>query len=764
VSFDFPDDDDVRAGGYEPPSERVAPEFSPAAIFEGLNPGQHAAVETTEGPLLVLAGAGSGKTRVLTNRIAHLIGGCGIPPESILAVTFTNKAAGEMRDRVEKLLGPIGDGLWMGTFHSICVRILRRDIGHMGRSRGFVIYDDSDSLGVVKEVLRRHDLDPKTHDPRRLRWRIDQWKNQGILPARAVEEAYDIDDELSADLYTTYQRLLQDANALDFGDLLLTTTELFKNHPAVLEQYQQRWQYVLVDEYQDTNRVQYDLVRLLADSHNNLCVVGDPDQSIYAWRGADIRNILDFERDYEEATVVKLEQNYRSTQPILSGASAVVGNNRGRKDKEMFTERDGGALITQFEAYDDREEAQFVVRQMLDATRDSDRKFGDFAILYRTNAQSRAFEEELLKYDVPYVVVGGTRFYDRAEIKDVLSYLRLLVNPKDDQALRRVVNRPARGIGKTTIDRAQDYARRYGIGLYEALTRMVESGEAGRSSSKVTAFLEMMSALGREIEGRSIDEAIARTLERSGYLAALTKEGTPESEARYDNLKELLTSAEDFHAANAPTQEADRTELDLFLDQVALISDLDGYEHREQRVSLLTAHSAKGLEYPGVFMVGMEEGIFPHVSSARSDDGIEEERRLCYVAMTRAMEKLTICWAAERRRYGERSYQQPSRFLQEIPQEFVEVMESARRPVGDRSSGRSFDEYAQEEPSIDYSFNQEGPDELAIRKGMRVRHPVFGVGSVLALIGNSSDQKLKIQFDRAGVKTVMVKFANLERA
>ena len=294
--------------------------------------------------------------------------------------------------------------------------------------------------------------------------------------------------------------------------------------------------------------------------------------------------------------------------------------------------------------------------------------------------------------------------------------------------------------------------------------RMVESGEAGRSASKVTAFLEMMSALGREIEGRSIDEAIARTLERSGYLAALTKEGTPESEARYDNLKELLTSAEDFHAANAPTQEADRTELDLFLDQVALISDLDGYEHREQRVSLLTAHSAKGLEYPGVFMVGMEEGIFPHVSSARSDDGIEEERRLCYVAMTRAMEKLTICWAAERRRYGERSYQQPSRFLQEIPQEFVEVMESARRPVGDRSSGRSFDEYAQEEPSIDYSFNQEGPDELAIRKGMRVRHPVFGVGSVLALIGNSSDQKLKIQFDRAGVKTVMVKFANLERA
>jgi DNA helicase-2/ATP-dependent DNA helicase PcrA len=767
VSFDFPDDDDVRAGDYvapEPVAERAIPDFSPAAIFEGLNPGQHAAVETTEGPLLVLAGAGSGKTRVLTNRIAHLIGGCGIPPESILAVTFTNKAAGEMRDRVEKLLGPIGDGLWMGTFHSTCVRILRRDIGHLGRSRGFVIYDDSDSLGVVKEVLRRHDLDPKTHDPRRLRWRIDQWKNQGILPARAVEDAYDIDDELSADLYTTYQRLLEEANALDFGDLLLQTTELFKRVPAVLAQYQERWQYVLVDEYQDTNRVQYDLVRLLAEKHNNLCVVGDPDQSIYAWRGADIRNILDFERDYDDAVVVKLEQNYRSTQPILSGASAVVGNNRDRKEKAMFTERDGGELITQFEAYDDREEAQFVVRQMLDATRSGDRKYGDFAILYRTNAQSRAFEEELLKYDVPYVVVGGTRFYDRAEIKDVLSYLRLLVNPKDDQALRRIVNRPVRGIGKTTIDRAQEFARRNGIGLYDALGRMVESGEAGRSANKVAAFLEMMSALGREIDGRSIDEAIARTLERSGYLAALTKEGTPEAEARYDNLKELLTSAEDFHAANAPTADAERTELELFLDQVALISDLDSYEHREQRVSLLTVHSAKGLEYPGVFMVGMEEGIFPHVSSARSDDGIEEERRLCYVAMTRAMEKLVICWAAERRRYGERSYQQPSRFLQEIPQDFIEVMQSSQKPTGGRAGGRSFDEYAQDEPSIDYSFNQEGPDELAIRKGMRVRHPVFGVGSVLALIGNSGDQKLKIQFDRAGVKTVMVKFANLELA
>jgi DNA helicase-2/ATP-dependent DNA helicase PcrA len=732
-------------------------------IFDGLNPGQREAVETTEGPLLVLAGAGSGKTRVLTHRIAHLIGGCGIPPDSILAVTFTNKAAGEMRERVEKLLGPIAHGLWVGTFHSTCVRILRREIGHLGRSRGFVIYDDSDTLAVIKEVLRRHRLDPKTHDPKRLRWRIDQWKNQGVLPARAIEEATDLDDELSAELYVTYQRLLADANALDFGDLLLLTVELFRHHRAVLAHYQQRWQYVLVDEYQDTNRVQYQLVRMLAAEHENLCAVGAPDQSIYAWRGADIRNILAFEHDYENAKVVKLEQNYRSTQPILSGASAVVSHNAGRKDKEMFTEREEGLAIRRFEAYDDRDEAQYVVRSILDGARAGDRAYGDYAVLYRTNAQSRVFEEELLKYDVPYVVVGGVRFYDRAEIKDVLGYLKLVVNPKDDQALRRVVNRPARGIGKTTIDRAAELAQRENIALYDALGRLVETGGAGRSGKRVVAFLDLMALLSREIPGRRVDDAIAFVLDRSGYLAALAKEATPEAEARHDNLKELLTSAEDFHSLNALSPDEERSELELFLDQVALISDLDGYEQREERVSLLTAHSAKGLEFPIVFMAGMEEGIFPHGNSARSEEGIEEERRLCYVGMTRAMDELTLCWASERRRYGERSYQRLSRFLEEIPAELVEVIESVAAPRGSRGSA-SFDEYAQHEPSIDYSFNQEGPDEIAIRKGMRVRHPVFGLGSVVALVGNGLDQKLRIKFDRAGIKTVMLRFANLEPA
>ncbi|MCA9512723.1 MAG: UvrD-helicase domain-containing protein [Myxococcales bacterium] len=768
MTFDFSE------GG----SSRAADAASLAAIVEGLNPAQREAVECTEGPLLVLAGAGSGKTRVLTSRIAHLIGGCGIPPDSILAVTFTNKAAGEMRERVEKMLGPVGDGLWLGTFHSVCVRILRRDIGHLGRSRGFVIYDESDSLGVVKEVLRRHRLDPKTHEPRRLRWRIDQWKNQGVLPARAVELANDIDDELSAELYVTYQRLLAEANALDFNDLLLLTVELFERNPEVLAHYQRRWQYVLVDEYQDTNRVQYQLVRLLADAHRNLCVVGDPDQSIYAWRGADIRNILDFERDYEDARVVKLEQNYRSTQPILTGASAVVQHNTGRRQKRMFTEREGGEAIRVFEAVDDREESQFVVRQVLDATRRGARKHGDFAVLYRTNAQSRAIEEELLKYDVPYAVVGGVRFYDRAEIKDVLAYLRLLVNPRDDQALRRIVNRPVRGIGKTTVERAEEVAAREGIGLLDALGRLVETGAAGTSAARVVAFLDLVAGLAREIEGARIDDALARVMERSGYLAALEKDGSPEAEGRLDNLKELLASAEDFHAANVLSPDDERGELELFLDQVALISDLDGYEQREERVSLMTVHSAKGLEYPCVLIVGMEEGIFPHASSSQSAEGIEEERRLFYVAMTRAMEHLWICHAGERRRYGGRSYQRPSRFLEELPEELVERIASRPTPRtrdargwdgrgrrdGAGASGASGTTGDWDEPSFDYSFSQEGAEEASIRKGTRVRHPTFGLGTIVAVVGNGLEQKLRIKFDRVGVKTVMVRYANLELA
>ena len=733
------------------------------SILEGLNPEQRRAVECTEGPLLVLAGAGSGKTRVLTRRIAHLIGVCGIPPDNLLAVTFTNKAAGEMRERVEKLLGPHAGDLWIGTFHSICVRILRRDIGHLQRSRGFVIYDDADSLGVVKRVLKRHDLDPKVHDPKRLRWQIDQWKNAGVLPAGAERSARDIDEELCAKLYASYQRSLFDANALDFGDLLLQTVELFRQLPRVLEHYQRRWQYVLVDEYQDTNAVQYQLVKMLASAHRNICAVGDPDQSIYAWRGADISNILDFEQDYAETTVIKLERNYRSTQPILSGASAVVANNLARKRKKLFTDREGGDLIQFYEAVDDREEARFVVRKMLSANRDEGRGFGSFAVLYRTNAQSRSFEEELLKYDVPYTVVGGVRFYERAEIKDTIAYLRLLVNVQDDQALLRIVNKPTRGIGKTTMERVAALSAQREVPLLEGLRLHAEASGGGRAVSRIRDFLAMQHEMRQELMALPLDQIITRVLQRSGYLEALRKEGTPEAETRTDNLRELTASAGDFHAANEGLIEEDRSEIELFLDQVALISDIDGWEGGAERVSLMTVHAAKGLEFPVVFLVGMEERIFPHASSSGDEEGLEEERRLCYVAMTRAMEQLHLTSASERRRFGERSFQSPSRFLNEIPEQLVEVLGGNRgRSRTGRRSTSSFDP-GEGDSSFDYSYSQEAGDgEGGVQPGLRVRHPVFGVGVILSVVGSGLGQKLKIRFDRAGVKTVMVRYANLE--
>jgi DNA helicase-2/ATP-dependent DNA helicase PcrA len=717
-----------------------------AEILEGLNPEQRRAVETTEGPLLVLAGAGSGKTRVLTHRIVYLVGLCGIPPEGLLAVTFTNKAAGEMRERVQKLLGPEAEALWVTTFHSACVRILRRDIGHLGLSRGFVIYDQTDGLGVVKDALRRHGLDPRVVDPRRIQWRIDEWKNACVPPAAAAEAAADFDSERAAEVYATYQRLLVDANALDFGDLLLRTTELFDRFPEVLRYYRSRWQYVLVDEYQDTNRAQYKLVQQIAGEHRNLCVVGDPDQSIYAWRGADIRNILDFESDYPDAQVVVLERNYRSTQPILTGASAVVANNVDRKSKDLFTEQTGGEPIEVHEALDDRGEAQYVVRQILAASRGRGRPLGDFAIFYRTNAQSRLFEEEFLKYDVPYVVVGGVRFYDRAEVKDALAYLRLIANPADGVALRRIVNRPARGIGKTTLERAEALALERGVSLLEGL-RLVAEGAAARSAPKVRGFLDMLASLREEILEQPPAEALAGVLDRTGYTRHLEKEGTPEAEARVENLRELLAAADDFSRESAGVESDERSALEIFLDQVALVSDLDGYQRRDEAVSMMTAHCAKGLEYPVVFVVGMEEGIFPHAASLRDERGVEEERRLCYVGMTRAMEKLTLTCASERLRFGSRTYGVPSRFLREIP---ASVLASPGESTPDSSKDSSYD----------YSYGQaEAP---AIAPGLRVRHPVFGPGSILAVAGSGTGQKLRIRFDRAGVKTILVRYANLE--
>ncbi|MBW2271271.1 MAG: UvrD-helicase domain-containing protein [Deltaproteobacteria bacterium] len=720
------------------------------SLLDGLNPGQRRAVETTEGPLLVLAGAGSGKTRVLVHRIAYLIGVCGIAPESILAVTFTNKAAGEMRERVVKLLGPGAEEVWLGTFHSTCVRILRREIGHLGFSRGFAIYDQTDSLALVKEALRKHGLDPKETDPRRMAWRIDQWKNAGVGTAAAHDQAYDFEAQRAAEIYATYQRLLVDANALDFGDLLVKTVELFDRFPDVLDWYRKRWQYVLVDEYQDTNRVQYRLVQQIAGEHRNLCVVGDPDQSIYAWRGADVRNILDFEEDYDDAEVVRLEQNYRSAQPILDGASAVIAHNVARKEKRLFTDRKGGDKISIYEASDDREEAAFVVRKLLTAVRESDRSYGQCAIFYRTNAQSRVFEDELLKYDVPHMVVGGVRFYERAEVKDALAWLRLLVNPADPMALRRVLARPSRGIGRTTLERAVALADEAQLTLLEGLRRMGEQG-GGRTGPKIRDFLELIDGLQDETRGCTTSETLALTLQRSGYVKALEKEGSPEAEGRLENLRELISAAEDFGRELGGEAE-ERSEIELFLDQVALVSDIDAWSDRDECVSLMTVHTAKGLEFPVVFVVGLEEGVFPHAGSLRDEVGIEEERRLCYVAMTRAMEELTLTSARERLRYGSRTYGVPSRFLREIPDEVLAAPARTQRA----SAGDS---------SLDYSYAQDAPGDVAdgeLAAGLHVRHPIFGPGTVLQVIGQGGGQKLRIKFERAGVKTIVLRYANLE--
>jgi DNA helicase-2/ATP-dependent DNA helicase PcrA len=720
------------------------------SILSGLNPEQCRAVETTEGPLLVLAGAGSGKTRVLTQRIAWLIGGCGIAPESILAVTFTNKAAGEMRERVEKVLGPDAAGVWLSTFHSLCVRILRREAGHLGFSRGFAIYDSSDAAALVKEAMRRTGLDPKVEEPRRMEWRIDQWKNAGVGPAEAYDAAADFEARRAAEVYLAYQRLLVDANALDFGDLLLRTTELFERFPEVLAHYRRRWHYLLVDEYQDTNRVQYRLVQQLAAEHRNLCVVGDPDQSIYAWRGADVRNILDFERDYPEAQVVRLERNYRSTSAILEGASGVVAHNVARKEKALVAEREGGDPIAVHVAPTDRDEAQWVARRILSLARSEGRPLGSFAIFYRTNAQSRLFEEALLECDVPHVVVGGVRFYERAEVKDALAWLRLLVNPADAVSLRRALAKPARGIGKGTLERAETLARERGVPALEGLRALAEEPGAARAAASARGFVELFDALREELAGCGVGEALVRVLDRSGYLAALEREGTPEAEARLDNLRELMRAGEDFGHANAGEANDERSELERFLDQVALVADVDFYERRDECVSLMTVHTAKGLEFPVVFVAGLEEGVFPHAASTRDARGVEEERRLCYVAMTRARDRLFLTWARERQRWGSRSYGTPSRFLSEIPRS---ALGAAVAAASEREAPRSG-------PSLDYSYGQD--EAPGLEAGIRVRHPIFGPGVVLGSSGSGANQKLKVRFERAGVKTLVLRFANLE--
>ena len=715
-------------------------------LLDGLNPQQQEAVLSTDGPVLILAGAGSGKTRAITRRIAHLVLDKGVAPDRILAVTFTNKAAAEMKARVETLLGGRALGSWVSTFHSLCVRILRREAAAAGLPAGFVIYDQDDQLAVVREALRGLDLSEKLHPPRRILSRISARKNSGSDPADADSDGFGATS--FARIAERYQQQLEQAQALDFDDLLLRCLVLLEGNAGVREAYRQRFQYVLVDEYQDTNRAQYEIVRHLVGPKGNLTVVGDEDQSIYSWRGADIRNILDFEHDFPGARVLRLEENYRSSQAILDTASGLVSHNRRRKGKVLRAVRPSGEAVQLHQASDEFEEAAWVVGRIAAL-----RRQGRCAVLYRMNAQSRLLEEALMRAGIAYAVVGGVGFYERREVRDLLAYLRLLLNPRDPVALKRVVNVPARGIGERTIADLERIAAERGVRLWDALGIAVdESLLSARAAMPLARFREMLDALRGEVPGLSLKGLLERTLAATGYSAMLAADDSQESEDRLENLAELLSAAAEFEARQEGATLAD------FLDRVSLLSDTDSVRG-DGSVVLMTLHSAKGLEFDAVFLVGLEEGLVPHSRSltGAGDEALEEERRLCYVGMTRAMQHLHLSWAQSRLVFGQRRVAQPSRFLDEIPREAL-VMTGL--PAVPRTSPRRSPAWTERR---DWTPPAPGRVE-GFPPGARVRHPLFGVGTVVRSEGSGDDLKLTVTFTGIGAKRLVARYAGLEPA
>ena len=726
-------------------------------LLAQLNPMQQQAVQHGDGPLLLLAGAGSGKTRALTHRIAWLIREHGVRPWNILAVTFTNKAAGEMKERLEELLGS-DEGVWVSTFHAACVRILRREIAVLGFTSHFTIYDDQDQERLLKTLLREVGIEEKTLKPRALSAAIDRAKNQAIWP-----EDYPTDDYASeqiARLYGLYQERLQQANALDFGDLMMFAVKLFEEHPEVLANYQQRFEYILVDEFQDTNQIQYRLIHLLAAGHSNLCVVGDDDQSIYRWRGAEIGNILGFERDYPGCVTIRLEQNYRSTRTILDAAGAVVARNVGRKKKKLWTENPSGERVTLETLPDDRDEANYVANEITRLRR-SGRYLRDMAIFYRTNAQSRVLEEALRNERIPYAMFGGLKFYLRMEIKDILAYLRLLANPADSVSARRIINVPARGIGAVTVGKIADLEAEAG-GFLSACQTALDCGVLkGAAAAKVAAFVALIETFRKRLEETPFPQLTADLVEETGYGPQLREERTEEARGRLENLEQLLAGMEEHYGKEGS--------LDDYLEQVALITDVDSYDSSLDRVSMMTLHAAKGLEFPVFFMVGMEDGLFPHSRTTEADEDIEEERRLCYVGMTRAMEKLYLTHARRRRVYGDYQFNAPSCFLREIPHEFLDQAEPVPlRRSASHNLASLFDQpevAAEEEPFVDDEEVRMVPDaEEGLRIGMQVRHVKFGIGTVRRVEGMGDNQKVIVYFHRIGPKKLLVKFAGLEPA
>ncbi|QSO50176.1 DNA helicase PcrA [Alicyclobacillus curvatus] len=743
------------------------PTPTPEQIVAGLNPPQREAVEHIEGPVLVIAGAGSGKTNVLTRRIAYLIVARRVPPWAILAITFTNKAAREMQERIAAWAGPAAADVWAMTFHAMCVRILRRDGEHLGLARSFTILDGADQLAVVKRIMQTLNIDTKRYDPKAVLHTISSAKNELLTADKYADKAADPFRKVVGQVYLEYERRLRANQSLDFDDLILKTVQLFSDVPDVLRFYQTRFQYIHVDEYQDTNHAQYKLVSLLAGQRKNICVVGDSDQSIYAWRGADIRNILDFEKEYPNAAVIRLEQNYRSTKRILAIANSVIENNHQRRAKTLWTENSDGDKAVVYQAPDERAEARYIIDRIERLHRDG-LSYGDMSILYRTNAQSRVIEEAFLQVGIPYRVFGGLKFYERKEIKDVLSYLRLIANPDDDVSMRRVINVPKRGIGDTSMDKLQVLAERYGTSLYGALGRADEAGVSGKALRSLAEFVEILDTLMKQRPFLNVTELTESLLSRVGYREMLKGEKTLEAEARLENLDEFLSVTSEFDRRFDGTSDEDA--LATFLTEVALIADVDLSDGKPEdvvkdadshdEVVMMTLHSAKGLEFPAVFIPGMEEGLFPHMRSLESDTGMEEERRLCYVGVTRAKQKLFLTTCTMRTIFGQTRSARQSRFLAELPAEHVE-MESAMTNLRPAWSPR-VDSSGRTESAQDSSFHVDA--DATFHAGDKVEHRKWGQGTVVGVHPGSGDLELSIAFPSpTGIKRLVARFAPIHK-
>ena len=723
------------------------------ALVKNMNSEQSEAVRTTEGPLLIMAGAGSGKTRVLTHRIAYLLDEKDVSPYNILAITFTNKAAKEMNARVEHLVGEEAQVIWMSTFHSMCVRILRRDADRIGIERNFTIIDPTDQKSVIKDVLKSENIDSKRFEPRMFIGAISNLKNELKTPEDAQKEANDFHSQMVATVYKGYQRQLSRNEALDFNDLIMTTINLFERVPETLEYYQNKFQYIHVDEYQDTNKAQYTLVKLLANKFKNLCVVGDSDQSIYGWRGADIQNILSFEEDYPEAKTIFLEQNYRSTKNILNAANEVIKHNSERKPKGLWTANSGGDKIQYYEAMTERDEAEYVVKEIMKHQR-SGKKYSEMAILYRTNAQSRVLEETFMKSNIPYTMVGGQKFYDRKEIKDLLSYLRVIANSNDDISLQRIINVPKRGIGPSSVEKIQTYALQNNISMFDALAEVDFIGLSKKVTQECISFYEMIQNLIKEQEFLEISEIVDEVLQKSGYRDMLDREQSIESRSRLENLDEFMSVPKDYEE-NTPLEEQS---LINFLTDLSLVADIDEAD-TQNGVTLMTMHSAKGLEFPIVFIMGMEESLFPHIRAIKSEDDheMEEERRICYVAITRAEELLYITNATTRMLFGRSQSNMPSRFLKEIPEDLLDSHTGQKRQTI----------YPKSQPKRGFSKRTTSTKKQVSssdwKVGDKVMHKAWGEGMVSNVNEKNGSVELDIIFKSEGPKRLLAQFAPITK-